>query len=49
MEISEWDLIRFFNGNNHNQIRIGIQAPKDVEVHREEIQLRVDAERGVIP
>jgi carbon storage regulator len=32
-------------GVNGNQVRIGVNAPKEVEVHREEVYERVLAER----
>ena len=31
-------------GMNGNQVRIGVNAPKDIEVHREEVYERVKAE-----
>jgi carbon storage regulator len=31
----------------HNQVRVGIEAPKDVTVHREEVYERIRAERSV--
>jgi carbon storage regulator len=31
-------------GVKGNQIRLGVTAPKDVAVHREEIKARIDAE-----
>lgn len=33
-------------GVSGSQVRVGIEAPKDVEVHREEVYERVKAERA---
>lgn len=33
-------------GVKGSQVRLGIEAPKDVSVHREEIQKRIDEEQS---
>jgi carbon storage regulator len=33
-------------GVKGNQVRLGVDAPNDVSVHREEIFLRIQSERG---
>ena len=36
-------------GVKGNQVRLGIDCPKEVPVHREEIWLRIQAEKGNDP
>jgi carbon storage regulator len=40
------DVVVTVLGIKGNQVRIGVKAPKDVSVHREEIFDRIRSERG---
>ena len=42
------DVVMTVLGVKGNQIRIGIDAPKDVSVHRLEIYQRIQAEKGTV-
>lgn len=40
------DIVINILGVKGNQIRIGVNAPKEISVHREEIYIRIQAEKA---
>lgn len=41
--------VTYLGSNRGNQIRIGVEAPKDVTVHRQEIQDRINNQSNLTP